>query len=133
MVKGKRKRAHTQSFKNDDISTSYMVSSNSISSSSGGLSIGSPKDKFVDFYFNQFGCFTEVIRNSNGDDQLDMAIAALLSICPDIEKRESLFYEYTKAKDEYGVRSASVKLAGNFMSYISDTLEFTEKSYASVF
>jgi hypothetical protein len=40
---------------------------------------------------------------------------------------------YTKTKEEYGVRSASVKLAGNFMSYISDTLEFTEKSYASVF
>lgn len=98
------------------------------------LSIGSPKDKFVDFFFNQFGCYTEVIRSENSDEILDKATAALLAICPDIKKREDLFSEYTKEKAKGGgISSASVTLAGNFMSYISETLEFTEKSYGSVF
>jgi hypothetical protein len=74
------------------------------------------------------------MRSSDDPAQLDRATAALLAICPDIGRRESLFEEYTEEKKTNGdVTSASVKLAGNFMSSMSETLEFTEKSYASVF
>lgn len=97
------------------------------------MSIGTPKDKYVDFFFNQFGCYTNILRSETNEKELDRATAALIAICPDIKIREQLFKKYTDKKKESGVVTASAGLAGNFMSYISDTLEFTEKSYASVF
>jgi hypothetical protein len=98
------------------------------------MSIGTPKDKYVDFFFNQFGCYTNILRSETNEKELDRATAALIAICPDIKIREQLFKKYTdKKKEPGGVVTASAALAGNFMSYISDTLEFTEKSYASVF
>jgi F0F1-type ATP synthase gamma subunit len=97
------------------------------------MSVGTPKDKYVDFFFNQFGCYTNILRSEANEKELDRATAALIAICPDIKLREDLFKKYTENKKALGVVTASAGLAGNFMSYISDTLEFTEKSYASVF
>ncbi len=110
-----------------------MSFSDTNKSNSTPMSVGTPKDKYVDFFFNQFGCYTSILRSETNEEVLDRATAALIAICPDIKIREELFKKYTEKKAVDGVTTASAGLAGNFMSYISDTLEFTEKSYASVF
>lgn len=110
-----------------------MSFSDTNKSNSSPMSVGTPKDKYVDFFFNQFGCYTNILRSEANEKELDRATAALIAICPDIKLREDLFKKYTETKKTLGVITASAGLAGNFMSYISDTLEFTEKSYASVF
>jgi len=110
-----------------------MSFSDTNKSNSNPMSGGTPKDKYVDFFFNQFGCYTNILRSETDEGILDRATAALIAICPDVALREELFKKYTEKKGIDGVTTASAGLAGNFMSHISDTLEFTEKSYASVF
>jgi hypothetical protein len=111
-----------------------MAIPNSSSSMSSGSSMGSPKDRFVEFFFEEFRCYTTIMRNDADEGTLDRATTALLSICPDPIKRRELYRAYTKEKTmEDGKVAASSELAGNFMSYMSELLEFTEKSYASVF
>jgi len=111
-----------------------MAFSNSSPGGSASSSMGSPKDRFVEFYFEEFKCYTAVMRSGGDQETLDRATAALLAICPDATKRKELFREYTKEKgEEDGLLAASSTLAGNFMSHMSEMLEFTEKSYASVF
>ena len=106
-------------------------------SSKGGPSAlpnGTPKDKYVDFFFSQFAYYTSVVRE-NDENKINNATVALMTICPDKEIRERLFKAYTEKRNNSGgdIATASADLAGDFMSYISETLEFTEKSYGSVF
>ena len=111
-----------------------MAISNSSPGGSAGSSMGSPKDRFVEFYFEEFRCYTAVMRSDADDATLDRATTALLAICPDPVKRRELFRAYTKEKTgPDGKIAASSELAGNFMSHMSEMLEFTEKSYAAVF
>lgn len=107
---------------------------NSAPGGMGGSGGGSPKDRFVEFYFDEFKCYTTVMRSGCDQDTLDRATVALLSICPDSTTRNYLFKKYTEEKCGVdGPLAASSALAGDFMSYMSDMLEFTEKAYAGVF
>ena len=77
------------------------------------------------------------MRTSRESETIEQATAALIAFCPDKKKREELWDRYTKivTGEEQGapiggstVVTASVLVIGDFISYLSDTLEFTEKS-----
>ena len=110
-----------------------MAFSDSNKGGPSALPNGTPKDKYVDFFFSQFAYYTSVVREGD-ENKINKATVALMTICPDKEIREKLFKTYTEKRNvKKDISTASADLAGDFMSYISETLEFTEKSYGSVF
>ena len=59
---------------------------------------------------------------------VDSATAALVSFCPNREKREFLWKFYNQVKSTTGITTASVLTVGELVQYLSETLEFEEMS-----
>ena len=105
---------------------------------SSALSSGaSPKGIYLIFLLNNATNYFLTMRTSRESETIEQATAALIAFCPDKKKREELWDRYTKivTGEEQGapiggstVVTASVLVIGDFISYLSDTLEFTEKS-----
>ena len=105
---------------------------------SSALSSGaSPKGIYLIFLLNNATNYFLTMRTSQDSGTIEQATAALLSFCPDQVIREKLWRRYTNIIEgkEPGapiggstVVTASVLVVGDFISYLSDTLEFTEKS-----
>jgi hypothetical protein len=65
-------------------------------------------------------------------ENIDAATAALIAFCPDKATRERLWNTYQTVKGEGGSNTltASVMAIGDLISYLSETLEFTENVIA---
>lgn len=105
---------------------------------SSALSSGaSPKGIYLIFLLNNATNYFLTMRTSRDDGTIEQATAALLAFCPDSGVRENLWKRYTRiinGEEQVGgvggsnVVTASVIVVGDLVSYLSDTLEFTEKS-----
>jgi hypothetical protein len=105
---------------------------------SSALSSGaSPKGIYLIFLLNNATNYFLTMRTSRDDGTIEQATAALLAFCPDASVRENLWKRYTRivtGEEQVGgvggsnVVTASVMVVGDLVSYLSDTLEFTEKS-----
>jgi hypothetical protein len=105
---------------------------------SSALSSGaSPKGIYLIFLLNNATNYFLTMRTSQDAGTIEQATAALIAFCPDKDIREKLWNRYTSivTGQETGapiggstVVTASVLVIGDFISYLSDTLEFTEKS-----
>ena len=95
-----------------------------------GMAGGSPKTLYVFFLLNLCSRYFEVMRAGETYD-IDAATASLVAFCPDREKREELWKTYMieKQKTNSSV-TASVLVVGDLISYLSEIMEFTEKSTA---
>ena len=87
----------------------------------------SPKILYVYFLLNLCRDYFNTMRTGQGGD-IDAATAALVAFCPDKKERERIWKVYTSTKDRDGTTTASVMAVGELITYLSDTLEFTEKS-----
>jgi hypothetical protein len=114
------------------------ISSSNEPNLSSALSSGaSPKGIYLIFLLNNATNYFFTMRTSREAETIEQATAALLSFCPDKDIREKLWKRYTaivEGREEGApiggstVVTASVLVVGDFISYLSDTLEFTEKS-----
>jgi len=65
---------------------------------------------------------------SSSEINIDAATASLLAFCPDKTTREKLWtiYNTEKKKVDSNTITASVLAIGDLITYLSDTMEFTE-------
>lgn len=78
---------------------------------------------------------------AHNSSNMETATAALVASCPDRDKQRELWELYTKilegklpGQEQIGgsnIVTASVMTVGELIAYLSDTLEFTEKSTAA--
>lgn len=91
---------------------------------------GSPKMLFTFFLLQRAGKYLDAMMNPEKID-IETATASLLAFCPDITTREKLFKEYKeRVKDtkNFSKETASILAISDFQAYLSEVLEFTEKS-----
>lgn len=94
------------------------------------LAGGSPKSLYVFFLLGLAKNYFECMRCGPDELDIDSATASLIAFCPNRGKREELWRLYVKQRDEPGSThlTASVYCVGEFISYLSETLEFEESS-----
>lgn len=98
----------------------------------GGAGISSsPKMMYTFLFFREWCAWADALRRADGDDgKIDNATAVLLAACPDKKTREQFWIYYTEEKKRKGgVITASASAAGLLMSFLAESLEFTESSY----
>jgi hypothetical protein len=90
---------------------------------------GSPKMMYTFFLLNQCAKYLDAMKNPESID-IESATASLLAFCPDIGRRDKLFDSFRdRTKDpKIGKITASILTIGDFQAYLSEVLEFTEKS-----
>lgn len=98
---------------------------------------GKPKDYYLIEFFRLYEKYWDEMTKSNGNDlAIDVATGMLLAFCPHKATREKMWDDYLKVKMGHGdvkgkgSLTASILAAGDFFTYLSDTLEFTEEAYA---
>lgn len=96
----------------------------------GGIS-SSPKMMYTFLFFREWCAWADTIRKAKDDDAtIDNATAVLLAACPDKKIREQFWSYYTEEKKRRGgVITASAGAAGLLMTFLAESLEFTESSY----
>jgi hypothetical protein len=100
------------------------------SMSDGGAS---PSFMYSYIIFREWCAWSDRVSMAQDNSTIDRATAVLISICPDIKKREELWESYSKIKGESGEHTltAATTTAGGLMSYLSNILEFTSTSYGA--
>jgi len=90
---------------------------------------GSPKMMFTYFLLNQCAKYLDAMQQPK-DINVDSATASLLAFCPDVPKRDQFWKDFVERKkdSEMGTITASILTVGDFQAYLSEVLEFTEKS-----
>jgi len=91
---------------------------------------GSPKMMYTYFLLNQCAKYLDAMRQPK-DINIDTSTNSLLAFCPDIAKRDKLWQSYIDRKDDPRIGNsvtASILTIGDFQAYLSEVLEFTEKS-----
>jgi len=98
-----------------------------------GGSGSSPSFMYSYIIFREWCAWSDRVSMALDDRAIDRATAVLISICPDIKKREELWEAYTiKQEDEGNDRlTAATHAAGGLMSYLSEILEFTSTDYGA--
>jgi hypothetical protein len=87
----------------------------------------SPKLLYVFFLLKLCTTYFDTMRDgSDHPMNVDSATAALIAFCPDKVTREKIWGVYTSKKDSEGQITASVMAVGELISYLSESLEFTE-------
>lgn len=94
------------------------------------LLAGSPKMMYTYFLLQRAGKYLDAMLNQIDEETLETATASLLAFCPDVKKRDELFDNYVRRKQdpEVGKKTASILTIADFQAYLSEVLEFTEKS-----
>jgi hypothetical protein len=98
---------------------------------------GSPSEVYLLFVLKLCQKYFDSVSTLDSK-QIDASTAALISFVPDEKARVKFWEEYTKKKEELeyqgagSVLSASVLSVGNVISYLSEVLEFTTKSYGGL-
>jgi hypothetical protein len=92
---------------------------------------GSPKMMYTYFLLNQCTKYLDAMKTPDKID-VDSATASLLAFCPDTKRRDELLDKYQARKKDptigKNVVTASILTIGDFNAYLSEVLEFTEKS-----
>jgi hypothetical protein len=89
---------------------------------------GSPKMMYTYFLLNQCAKYLDAMKQPK-DINVDTTTTSLLAFCPDIARRDQLFQSYLDRKADGGNSvTASILTIGDFQAYLSEVLEFTEKS-----
>jgi hypothetical protein len=90
---------------------------------------GSPKMMYTYFLLNQCAKYLDAMKQPK-DINVDTTTTSLLAFCPDIKRRDELFDAYISRKKDgnIGTVTASILTIGDFQAYLSEVLEFTEKS-----
>jgi len=96
---------------------------------------GSPKNMVTYFLLNRCNEFSRDIKQHDSVDVSAMT-ADLLSYCPEVRKREEMWKDFVKRKDDEEVKgtakykelNAAILTKGDFWAYICEVLEFTERS-----
>jgi hypothetical protein len=93
------------------------------------LSSGSPKGMYTYFLLALCRNYFETAKTSDstGSD-IERATVALISFCPNRQRREELWDYYLDQKKDVNTFSASVHVVGELISYLSELLEFEEYS-----
>jgi hypothetical protein len=91
----------------------------------------SPSSIYTYIIFREWCSWSDRVSGAENKEAIDRATAVLISICPDINKREELWELYSKTKGENGDDSltAATVTAGGLMSHLSMLLEFTSTAY----
>jgi len=79
------------------------------------------------FLLNQCSKYLDAMKNPK-EINVDTATTSLLAFCPDVPTRDRLFDAYETRKKELNPVTASILVIGDFQAYLSEVLEFTEKS-----
>jgi hypothetical protein len=93
---------------------------------------GSPKMMYTYFLLNQCAKYLDAMKQPK-DINVDTTTTSLLAFCPDIKRRDELFQSYLDRKKDVNIGNAvtaSILTIGDFQAYLSEVLEFTEKSTA---
>jgi hypothetical protein len=91
---------------------------------------GSPKMMYTYFLLNQCAKYLDAMKQPKNID-VDTTTTSLLAFCPDVARRDQLFDSYQKRKEKMeSPVTASILTIGDFQAYLSEVLEFTEKSTA---
>lgn len=91
---------------------------------------GSPKMMYTYFLLNQCAKYLDAMKQPSGIN-VDTTTTSLLAFCPDVTRRDQLFKSYLERKKEIESDvTASILTIGDFQAYLSEVLEFTEKSTA---
>ena len=90
---------------------------------------GSPKMMYTYFLLQRAGKYLDAMMNPDEID-IEAATASLLAFCPDVKKRDEMFDSYVRRKNDttVGKKTASILTIADFQAYLSEVLEFTEKS-----
>jgi hypothetical protein len=90
---------------------------------------GSPKMMYTFFLLFQCGKYLDAMRTPDTID-IESTTASLLAFCPDIKRRDELFDKFKeRSKDaKIGKITASILTIGDLTAYLSEVLEFTERS-----
>ena len=90
---------------------------------------GSPKMMYTYFLLNQCAKYLDAMKDPDKIN-VDSATASLLAFCPDVTRRDQLFDKYVDRKKDPKMKevTASILTIGDFQAYLSEVLEFTEKS-----
>jgi len=91
---------------------------------------GSPKMMYTYFLLNQCAKYLDAMKQPK-EVNVDSATTSLLAFCPDVARRDMLFDAYIKRKMDPKIENAvtaSILTIGDFQAYLSEVLEFTEKS-----
>lgn len=90
-------------------------------------SMGSPKGMYVYFLLALCRNYFETMKDGS-TISIDSATAALIAFCPNREKRKELWDGYIKEKSHTNTTTSSVYAVGELVSYLSEVLEFEERS-----
>ena len=82
---------------------------------------------YLYFLLNQCAKYLDAMMNPK-DINVDTATQSLFAFCPDVPTRDRLWNSYEDRKKESNPVTASIKTVGDFQAYLSEVLEFTEKS-----
>jgi hypothetical protein len=94
------------------------------------LLTGSPKMMYTYFLLNQCAKYLDAMKQPK-DIDVDTTTNSLLAFCPDVARRDKLFDSYQERKEKMeSPVTASILTIGDFQAYLSEVLEFTEKSTA---
>ena len=100
-----------------------------------GMSGGGSSPSFMYSYiiFREWCAWSDRVSTAEDGKAIDRATAVLISICPDIKKREELWEKYTAGQEDEGKDrlTAATTAAGGLMSYLSEILEFTTTDYGA--
>jgi len=90
---------------------------------------GSPKMMYTFFLLNQCAKYLDAMKDPDKIN-IDTTTTSLLAFCPDISRRNQLFDSYTDrvSSKKMSKETASILTIGDFQAYLSEVLEFTEKS-----
>lgn len=89
----------------------------------------SPSSIYTYIIFNEWAAWSGRVSGAENDSAIDRATAVLLSICPDVKKREELWELYSTEKESKDALTAATVAAGGLMSHLSMLLEFTTTAY----
>ena len=89
----------------------------------------SPSSIYTYIIFREWCAWSDRVSGAENDSAIDRATAVLLSICPDVKKREELWELYSTEKDSKDALTAATIAAGGLMSHLSMLLEFTSTAF----
>jgi hypothetical protein len=92
---------------------------------------GSPKMMYTYFLLNQCTKYLDAMKDPEKIN-IESATSSLLAFCPDTKRRDQLLDKFEERMNDPKLKkskiTASILTIGDFNAYLSEVLEFTEKS-----
>lgn len=89
----------------------------------------SPKQQFLAFVLDRAKTFYEKVSDSKvSDDDVELAIAGVISFIPDDLSRAELFQRYAQCLETYNVRTSALVVCGLAISALSASMDISDQS-----